>query len=86
MGTRRMPDGVMEQWERIIRKVATFDFKGKEQPMELTFSLEAHGKLCQWKESVNNAIYHLRNNSVADRYSAPVEENWNECQSDRPSD
>ena len=47
----------MEQWERIIRKVITFDLKGKEQPMELTFSLEAHEKLCDWKESVNNAIY-----------------------------
>ena len=52
-----MPDGIMEQWERIIRKVVTFDFKGNEQPMELTFSLEAHRKLCQWKKSVNNAIY-----------------------------
>ncbi len=56
-GSDRMPDGIMEQWERIIRKVVTFDFKGKEQPIELTFSLEAHRKLCEWKESVNNAIY-----------------------------
>jgi len=56
-GTDRMPDGIMEQWERIIRKVATFDFKGKEQPIELTFPLEAHRKLCEWKECVNNAIY-----------------------------
>ncbi|MFG6425747.1 MAG: DUF3987 domain-containing protein [Muribaculaceae bacterium] len=56
-GSDRMPDGIMEQWERIIRKVVTFDFKGKEQPTELTFSLEAHRKLCDWKESVNNAIY-----------------------------
>lgn len=56
-GTDRMPDGIMEQWERIIRKIATFDFKGKEQPIELTFSLEAHRKLCEWKENVNNAIY-----------------------------
>ena len=47
----------MEQWERIIRKVITFDFKGKEQPTELTLSLEAHRKLCEWKENVNNAIY-----------------------------
>nr|WP_305156513.1 DUF3987 domain-containing protein [uncultured Muribaculum sp.] len=52
-----MPDGIMEQWERIIRKVVTFDFKGKELPTELTFSLEAHRKLCVWKENVNNAIY-----------------------------
>jgi len=52
-----MPDGIMEQWDHIIRKVVTFDFKGKEQPTELTFSLEAHRKLCQWKENVNNAIY-----------------------------
>ena len=56
-GTDRMPDGIMEQWERIIRKVVTIDFKGKEQPIELSFSLEAHRKLCEWKESVNNAIY-----------------------------
>lgn len=56
-GSHRMPDVIMEQWERIIRKVVTIDFKGKEQPMELTFSLEAYRKLCQWKESVNNAIY-----------------------------
>ena len=26
--------GLMEQWEQIIRKVVTFDFKGKEQPTE----------------------------------------------------
>ena len=56
-GSDRMPDGIMEQWERIIRKVITFDFKGKELPTELAFSLEAHRKLCDWKESVNNAIY-----------------------------
>ncbi len=56
-GTDRMPDGIMEQWARIIRKVATFGFKGKEQPIELTFSRETHRKLCEWKESVNNAIY-----------------------------
>lgn len=56
-GTDRMPDGIMEHWEHIIRKVVTFDFKGKEQPIELTFSLEAHGRLCEWKESVNNTIY-----------------------------
>ena len=56
-GTDRMPDGIMEHWEHIIRKVVTFDFKGKEQPIELTFSLEAHRKLCEWKESVNNTIY-----------------------------
>lgn len=55
--TERMPDGIMEQWERIIRKIATFDFKGKEQPIELTFSFEAHRKLCEWKDNVNNAIY-----------------------------
>ena len=56
-GTDRMPDGIMEQWEQIIRKVVTFDFKGKEQPTELTFSHEAHRRLCEWKDNVNNAIY-----------------------------
>ena len=45
-GTDRMPDGIMEKWEQIIRKVVTFDFKGKEQPTELTFSHEAHRRLC----------------------------------------
>ena len=29
----------------------------KNKPIELTFSLEAHRKLCEWKEDVNNAIY-----------------------------
>ena len=56
-GADRMPDGIMEHWEHIIHKVVTFDFKGKEQPIELTFSPETHRRLCQWKESVNNAIY-----------------------------
>lgn len=52
----RMPEEVMEEWNRIIRKVVTFDFKGKVSAQELTFSSEAMMRLCRWKDT-NNDIY-----------------------------
>lgn len=56
-GGKRMPDSIMSEWHSLIRKVATFNFEGKETSRELSFSLEAYRRLCDWKENVNNAIY-----------------------------
>lgn len=56
-GESGMPEDVMAEWHRIIRKVATLNREGKESERVLTFSLEARQMLCQWKEEVNNRIY-----------------------------
>lgn len=56
-----MPDGVLEEWERIIRKVATVtpstDQEGKETSVELMFSQKAKLRIIQWKDEVNNKVY-----------------------------
>lgn len=56
-----MPDGVLEEWERIIRKVATAtpstDQEGKETSVELMFSQKAKLRIIQWKDEVNNKVY-----------------------------
>lgn len=56
-----MPDGVLEEWERIIRKVVTVipstGQEGKETSMELMFSQEAKLRIIQWKDEVNNKAY-----------------------------
>ena len=56
-----MPDGVLEEWERIIRKVITVtpstDQEGKATSIELLFSQEAKLRVIQWKDEVNNKAY-----------------------------
>lgn len=56
-----MPDGVLEEWERIIRKVVTVtpstDQEGKATSIELMFSQEAKLRVIQWKDEVNNKAY-----------------------------
>ena len=56
-----MPDGVLEEWERIIRKVVTAtpstDQEGKATSIELLFSQEAKLRVIQWKDEVNNKAY-----------------------------
>ena len=56
-----MPDGVLEEWERIIRKVVTVtpstDQEGKATSIELLFSQEAKLRVIQWKDEVNNKAY-----------------------------
>ena len=56
-----MPDGVLEEWERIIRKVITVtpstDQEGKATSIELLFSQEAKLRVIQWKDEVNNKVY-----------------------------
>lgn len=56
-----MPDGVLEEWERIIRKVVTVtpstDQEGKATLLELMFSQEAKLRVIQWKDEVNNKAY-----------------------------
>lgn len=56
-----MPDGVLEEWERIIRKVAAVtpstDQEGKATSIELMFSQEAKLRVIQWKDEVNNKAY-----------------------------
>ena len=56
-----MPDGVLEEWERIIRKVITVtpstDQEGKATSIELMFSQEAKLRVIQWKDEVNNKAY-----------------------------
>ena len=56
-----MPDGVLEEWERIIRKVVTVtpstDQEGKATSIELLFSQEAKLRVIQWKDEVNNKVY-----------------------------
>ena len=56
-----MPDGVLEEWERIIRKVvavtSSTDQEGKTTSIELMFSQEAKLRVIQWKDEVNNKAY-----------------------------
>lgn len=56
-----MPDGVLEEWERIIRKVVTVtpstDQEGKATSIELMFSQESKLRVIQWKDEVNNKVY-----------------------------
>ena len=56
-----MPDGVLEEWERIIRKVITVtpstDQEGKATSIELLFSQESKLRIIQWKDEVNNKVY-----------------------------
>ena len=56
-----MPDGVLEEWERIIRKVVTVtpstDQEGKATSIELLFSQESKLRVIQWKDEVNNKAY-----------------------------
>ena len=56
-----MPDGVLEEWERIIRKVVTVtpstDQEGKATSIELLFSQESKLRIIQWKDAVNNKAY-----------------------------
>ena len=56
-----MPDGVLEEWGRIIRKVVTVtpstDQEGKATSIELLFSQEAKLRVIQWKDEVNNKAY-----------------------------
>ena len=56
-----MPDGVLEEWERIIRRVITVtpstDQEGKATSIELLFSQEAKLRVIQWKDEVNNKAY-----------------------------
>ena len=56
-----MPDGVLEEWERIIRKVITVtpstDQEGKATSIELMFSQDAKLRIIQWKDAVNNKAY-----------------------------
>lgn len=56
-----MPDGVLEEWRRIIRKVVTVtpstDQEGKATSIELLFSQEAKLRVIQWKDEVNNKAY-----------------------------
>ena len=56
-----MPDGVLEEWERIIRKVVTVtpstDQEGKATSIELMFSQDAKLRIIQWKDAVNNKAY-----------------------------
>ena len=56
-----MPDSVLEEWERIIRKVITVtpstDQEGKATSIELLFSQESKLRIIQWKDEVNNKVY-----------------------------
>ena len=56
-----MPDGVLEEWERIIRKVVaatpSTDQEGKATSIELLFSQESKLRVIQWKDEVNNKAY-----------------------------
>ena len=56
-----MPDSVLEEWERIIRKVVaatpSTDQEGKATSIELLFTQEAKLRVIQWKDEVNNKVY-----------------------------
>ena len=56
-----MPDGVLEEWGRIIRKVVaatpSTDQEGKATSIELLFSQESKLRIIQWKDEVNNKVY-----------------------------
>ena len=53
-----MPDGILEEWERILRKVTGINppacQEGKAISIELPFSLEAKRGVIRWKEEINN--------------------------------
>ena len=71
-----MPDGVLEEWERIIRKVVTVtpstDQEGKATSIELMFSQEAKLRVIQWKDEVNNKAYAETDSDAVRRCAA----NW----------
>lgn len=56
-----MPEGVLEEWERIIRGVVGYssrnEQKGKTESFELSFSKEAKHLLIGWKNDVNSRVY-----------------------------
>ena len=56
-----MPDSVLEEWERIIRKVVaatpSTDQEGKATSIELLFSQESKLRIIQWKDEANNKVY-----------------------------
>lgn len=56
-----MPEGILEQWETIIRKVINIplptDPEGNVISNELSFSFEAKQRINRWKSEVNNAAY-----------------------------
>lgn len=56
-----MPASVLEEWERIIRKVVaatpSTDQEGKATSIELLFSQESKLRIIQWKDEVNNKVY-----------------------------
>ena len=56
-----MPEEVLEEWERIIRKVDSIKpptaQEGKINSIELSFSSAAKHRLISWKKEVNNRIY-----------------------------
>ena len=56
-----MPDSVLEEWERIIRRVVaatpSTDQEGKATSIELMFSQDAKLRIIQWKDAVNNKAY-----------------------------
>ena len=56
-----MPDGVLEEWGRIIRKVVaatpSTDQEGKATSIELLFPQESKLRIIQWKDEVNNKVY-----------------------------
>lgn len=58
---RTMPNGILVEWERIIRKVVGFSntpqLEGKRFSKELGFSSEARARLIDWKTNVNNREY-----------------------------
>lgn len=56
-----MPEGILEEWERIIRKVVGInpptDQEGKAGSIELPFSHGAKLRVIRWKDEVNNMAY-----------------------------
>lgn len=56
-----MPSEILEEWERIIRKVAGINpptgQEGKADSIELMFSRDAKMLVIQWKDEVNNKAY-----------------------------
>lgn len=56
-----MPEGVLESWEQLIRKVISHtletDKKGKVISKELSFTSEAKNRINRWKVEVSNAAY-----------------------------
>lgn len=56
-----MPEKILQEWERIIRKVAnvapTSEREGKANSIELSFSHDAKCRLIRWKDEVNKKAY-----------------------------